>query len=139
MGTHEIEWRRAISAAYYGLFHELCWEGATGFAVDPDTTGQVARAFDHTTMFKVCRSYLDRDKQKHSASPLVDISDAFTQLQTARHQADYDLAISFSHAEALRLVTLAADAASLWRQTQDHYRRTFLVQLLLGTRLNRRG
>ena len=148
----EISCRRAISATYYGLFHALCNESAALIAPsDPVLRNQVRRSFNHRTMRNVCDSFVKAQGKSFPqpydrllpASPnagLFLVAEAFTELQEARHTADYDLAATISWNEANRLTILGYTAWTLCKtilllpETQ-----VFLTALLLSDRWTRRG
>lgn len=134
--------RRAISAAYYALFHLLTSEAAS--LVTPNALRGldlvVRRTFAHGTMKEVCKAVsgatLPAALRAHMTTPrhpdLRDVANAFIQLQAARHTADYDLATPHTRSEALRLIAVAQDAFARWnaiRGTNDA--RAFLLALAL--------
>ena len=119
--------RRAVSAAYYALFHLLVDE-ATKLMFPGRPRGPlrrvVSRAFRHTTMRSVARQFatpgpparLDRAIPAEPIEPaLVDLAKAFEELQQARHEADYDLARPFTRSEVLLLIDLSERAFRNWR------------------------
>jgi hypothetical protein len=48
---------RAISAAYYALFHLLVREATAALVSDPKLRQLVPRAFDHSEMKQACRPF----------------------------------------------------------------------------------
>ena len=50
--------RRAVSAAYYALFHLLVREATNRLVQVAALRPRVARAFDHKTMMTVCQDYV---------------------------------------------------------------------------------
>jgi hypothetical protein len=95
--------RRAISAAYYALYHLLVSVGASAMAPRQPSglRPRVQRAFAHDEMKRVCQQFLQGHVgsltpalQALVADPmepeLATIADAFVALQEARHSADYD-------------------------------------------------
>lgn len=119
--------RRAVSAAYYALFHLLVDE-ATRLMFSGHPRGPlrrvISRAFNHTTMRSVARQFaspgpparLDRAIAPDPIHPaLIELAKAFEELQQARHEADYDLARTFTRSETLLLIDLAERAFHNWR------------------------
>jgi uncharacterized protein (UPF0332 family) len=126
--------RRAVSTAYYGLFHFLI-EESTALLFG---TGQrqvavrqlAARAFVHGKMKSACAEFIKRNPQHVQAlrqpfwakltiagnRQLQLIAQTFIDLQNQRHIADYDLTVSFSRQDALNTVLRAETAATAWRQ-----------------------
>ena len=83
--------RRAISSAYYALFHALAASNANaliGVPQDRITTAawsRVYRGLDHGT----ARRELQRHRQEFSTGSQI-FADTFHNLQYRRHSADYD-------------------------------------------------
>ena len=96
--------RRAISNAYYALFHALAESNASAFIGPPNDPAMAAawsrvyRGLDHTT----ARRELQRHRQEFSVQAL-NFADTFRDMQELRHSADYDhnAAISISQANAV--------------------------------------
>lgn len=113
--SSDVELRRALSAAYYGLFHRLTTAGSMPFAASGDALRfQVARAFSHLAMRKVCDAYVRSPARPFPASlrrlnpvapdrRLSAVAGAFAQLQEGRHAADYDLSTAIEIRAALLL------------------------------------
>ena len=148
----EVDLRRAASAAYYALFHTLAAAGAQIIAPANDPLqNQVTRAFSHTAMRKVCDAYVRSPGQPFPPSAahlnpsqpnkqLVNVAAAFTQLQEARHTADYDLSFTVLYTDAVRLVqtgeSALADFAAIQALPETQ---VFLTALLLSDKWTRRG
>lgn len=142
MRPRQASLRRAISSAYYALFHLLT--GAAASLVTPRSLQgldlSVRRTFEHAAMKDLCKGFAAGNVpvplQTHVANQLDPdlrlVADAFIELQQARHQADYDLGRPQTRSEALRLVQVAQDAFAGWarvRTSKDA--RVFLVALAL--------
>ena len=91
--------RRAISNAYYALFHALASGNAASLVGSPSDAASIAawsrvyRGLDHTT----ARRELQRHRQEFSVQAL-NFADTFRDMQQLRHLADYD------HNAALTLI-----------------------------------
>ena len=114
--------RRAVSAAYYSLFHFLVDQACRGIIgtqhVQQGYRHSLARAFVHTEMKKACRSFAGgqlpatviKPLPKTAAglflvsTPIRDIAGTFVSLQEIRHLADYDLSERFKRSEVLTLL-----------------------------------
>lgn len=121
--------RRAVSTAYYALFHLLLTEAAAMMA-PPQPPGlrlQARRAFSHSEMRAVCALFASGIGPKAKSLPptmrlLVDpiekqllaVIRAFELLQNARTTADYDLAFSVTELWALEEVERAKEAFANW-------------------------
>ena len=104
--------RRAVSTAYYALFHLLISETVAYWKLK----GQrpvLARAFEHGKM---------RNASRRCTSTNVDlkaVADAFVELQQARHLADYDNSMVWVRLEALARIDLARDAFNCWSRVRE--------------------
>ena len=148
----ETDARRAVSAAYYALFHLLAAEGAKN-SVPPGFSGlheRVSRAFDHGRMRRVCDLFARGSWGSAPAvkplvalplSPdLVQVAEAFVALQDARHASDYDLGSTLAQRDAVRFVVLASDAFEAWARVRGTPNTAvFLTAPLVHERWNRRG
>jgi uncharacterized protein (UPF0332 family) len=139
--------RRAISAAYYALFHCLV-ASATAELVGTNKDRRalrtmLARSYTHTGMAKVCQAFACAgtppkhlkpvfDQEKPSAE-IQSVATAFRELQEAREEADYNPYHMVSRTEAELLVEQARDALRAWDDVPDGLvRRAFLIAMLLG-------
>jgi hypothetical protein len=132
--------RRAVSTAYYALFHLLVHEATTRLVAVPTLRPRVARAFDHNVMKKVCQDYARL--VPNAAGQLVlggqlvpaaiqNIATEFIALQEARHQGDYDTAVAITQAQAQTDVMRAETAFLDWGAVQaDPAADVFLAELL---------
>ena len=129
----EANLRRAVSAAYYALFHQLT-ETASALllpARHDELRAQLRRKFQHNVMKKVAQATTSR-----TPPPISDVryvADAFAILQEARHDADYNFSRSFAKAEANLHIRRARDAMQRLQNsagTPDGDR--FLLELLAG-------
>ena len=83
--------RRAVSNAYYAMFHALAESNASALIGAPSDRwtasawSRVYRGLDHAT----ARRELQRHRQEFSA-PAQDFADQFADMQKLRHSADYD-------------------------------------------------
>lgn len=150
--SDDVLLRRALSSAYYGLFHRLTTAGSMPFSVGGEPLrSQAARALSHSAMRKVCDAYTRSPARpfppglEHlSPSPpdkrLIGIALAFTRLQEGRHAADYDLSVIIEAAYATNLVSLAETALTDFDAIQSLPETAiFLTALLLADRWTRRG
>ena len=144
--------RRAVSSAYYGLFHRLTTAGSMLFATGGEPLRfQAARAFNHGAMRKVCDAYVRSParpfspglEQLNPSAPdqrLIGVADAFAQLQEGRHAADYDLSLMIQAVYAVGLIRMAEAALADFDAIQSLPETTvFLTALLLADRWTRRG
>jgi hypothetical protein len=134
--------RRAVSAAYYALFHLLAAEGAGRFSPIRPTMlrARIRRAFAHRNMQEVCRQFAAGSPNALAAQLLNEplqrqlrqVASAFAELQDARHDADYNLATTFTRIDVLQKVDLTEQAFAAWRTVRaDSNASVFLAALLL--------
>jgi uncharacterized protein (UPF0332 family) len=145
--------RRAVSSAYYALFHLLTSEGANALAQNKPEglTLTIQRAFNHGDMKTVCNNFVAGHvaiiKNQRPGTPpratrdmitlpldqrLFDVIQAFIDLQEYRHQADYDLNKQWSRLEVLTHIETVKQAFTDWAaiRTSDTAR-VFVIALLL--------
>jgi uncharacterized protein (UPF0332 family) len=110
--------RRAISSAYYALFHMLVDEACrvqVGAQHNQAPYRQVlGRAFAHTVMKEACKSFGGGTLKKGVAKGLPggfavpaevrQLAETFVDLQEWRHRADYDLTERFKRSDVLSLI-----------------------------------
>lgn len=141
--------RRAISTAYYALFHLLTEEASTFLIAGarPERAAlrlTVRRALAHSDMKAVSNAVRDPNSKVTrvwlAGMPvpldLKDVAQAFVELQEARHQADYDLGKSFTRREVADLLDRCTDAFAAWaRCRKTPAAEAFLVAIVLNSRL----
>jgi hypothetical protein len=115
--------RRAVSTAYYALFHKISHAAAQRF-MGPDQEASagyalIYRCFDHRNMKMVCQalraSTLKERFRIHLrrtavSRDMLDFAKAFPELQEARHLADYDPSVAFLPREVSALIDSATAA-----------------------------
>jgi hypothetical protein len=143
----QADLRRAISTAYYALFHLLTQDGAKRIATHSGLRPLLARAYNHGDMKQVSDQFA-RNKLPANLHPLVTnisndlraVAEAFFALQAARHQADYDVQPDrqFTRAIALARVHQAREAFAAWRRVRDEpATEVYLIAMLLHPKLGR--
>ena len=137
--------RRAVSSAYYSLFHLLIFE-AVQQAVPSTPAGlreRASRAFSHAEMKKVCARFTGARLTddlipllSHGILPeLLSVAEIFESLQEWRHIADYDVSFTFLRADALTSIGEARRAFSDWNLIRNTDEATvFLAALAFGAR-----
>jgi hypothetical protein len=114
--------RRAVSTAYYALFHLLIDEAVGHWGIVRQRS-ILARTFDHGKMKNVCEDHVRiffSSGSPASGLQLKAVAHAFIQSQQNRHAADYDNAISWSRADAIGDVNLVNAAFVDWRAIRTH-------------------
>lgn len=119
----QVDLRRAVSAAYYGLFHLLTTEAARNWKHE-NQRDRFARMFDHRRMKTCCSRVSSRglpvDPAEVSiAADLKLVADSFIELQQARHTADYDNSRIWSRTQVWEMIVLAQDAIDAWSKIRE--------------------
>lgn len=129
-----VELRRAVSTAYYALFHSLarlCAAELVGWSKPWDVVTPVYRSLDH----RRARDVLNDFRKFAPGSALASVSLAFSQLQDARHEADYDpRPFQFKRSGAIDLIDTARQAVVLLDQLSPEARLTLAVRLIARSR-----
>ena len=130
-----MDLRRAISAAYYALFHELTGDAADLSAQTGRVRDRLRRTYSHKSMDDAAKrmeggkiAAVVDDLISPTAS-LRSVAADFRRLQQQRHLADYDLAKRFRKSEAVAAVARAERALNIWEQI----RRTEEATVFLGS------
>jgi hypothetical protein len=136
--------RRAVSTAYYALFHLLVSEATLNWK-KVDQRPLLARFFEHGKM----KSASEKQRSEcsrfiHSNSPpsfgaeldcmrqLHLVAETFFLAQQQRHVADYDNAKTWNRSEVLSLIDLVDDAFQSWREIRDETTAQAYLFSLLG-------
>ena len=129
--------RRAVSTAYYALFHLLIEETVKNWK-RPTERYTLARMFEHQNMLSVCRNRVasgftpastQTDRELHL------IADVFARAQQRRHTADYDGNLRWTRTEAMAVIESVERAFASWKAIrQDNIAQDFLVTLLIKER-----
>jgi hypothetical protein len=142
----DADFRRAVSASYYAVFHLI--SAAVAEQAYPPTPhelrGRFQRALDHRGTKAAMQSFVTRDSVKSLAKDpgvscnynqdIADIAKAFGELQDARELADYDVVdsgatVGFSWAKDwVDKATLIFDAWDRAKSTDDA--KLFLAYLI---------
>ena len=132
--------RRAVSTAYYALFHLLISETALNWSRD-SSRGAFGRMFDHGLMRKASQRILDRrlfpfaGEDPALVNNLKTVAQMFVQLQDKRHIADYHNGIRWTHTESLKEVTKVRKAFLIWASIRnENIAQEYLVSLLIKPR-----
>jgi uncharacterized protein (UPF0332 family) len=134
----QVDLRRAVSAAYYGLFHLLTTEAAQNWKHESQRN-RFARLFDHGRM-KTCSSRVSSRPlpvdlaEIPVATDLNLVADSFVKLQQARHTADYDSSRVWSRTQVWEMIELAEDAIAAWSNIRERDMAQEYLLDLMGTR-----
>lgn len=126
--------KRAVSTAYYGMFHALCESNADAL-VGPSARGhdldlwvQAYRALDHRSAKDRLVSY-----RQHSPMPEIrDFANVFGSLQANRLDADYNPRSVFTRSRVVRLINGAEAVTRAFVNITARERRLLATHLLVG-------
>jgi uncharacterized protein (UPF0332 family) len=134
----QADLRRAVSTAYYALFHLLVSETTLNWSRD-SSRNALGRMFDHGMMKRVSdhlakkTPFAGEDPTAVSALGLV--AKIFVELQDLRHIADYDNATSWTRLDAIVPIASAKSAFRAWDDIKHtDIAQEYLVSLLIRPR-----
>jgi hypothetical protein len=139
--THQSSLRRAVSTAYYALFHLLISEATANWRHE-ELRGALARVFDHGPMKQAAdkkvaelNSYFKEKppegQERTVAYHLHKAADTFAQAQYHRNEADYNTARQWELTEVLLHIDGVADAFKSWNIIRaEPGAQAYLVSLL---------
>jgi hypothetical protein len=139
--------RRAISAAYYGIFHAIVTAAADEFIGRSNKArrryGLVYRSVSHTELRKLCeevqkptlaQKYRSYEPRGGFGPNITAFAAAVVELQEKRHAAEYDPMIRVSRSDAILAIETARAALRRFKQADSARRVMFLSLLLFSPR-----
>lgn len=129
--------RRAISAAYYSLFHLLI-SSAISHWNNQQQRPHMARGFEHKAMKDASKKIAG--KNFRGVNPAVVrhlriVAAAFVDLQQYRHAADYSYATKWSRTQVQDHIQTATDAFTSWQAIKgEKAALDYLMSLLVKER-----
>lgn len=129
----QMSLRRAVSAAYYALFHLLVGDASRSLTSDKRLRLLLPRAFAHEEMKKACSMFAANGKKPAIVTTLYptlmvppelsSVAKAFIALQNARHDADYATHRNWTRTMTLTEVERAEQAFSDWEKVRPRSKR----------------
>lgn len=123
----QVNLRRAISSAYYSVFHFLIDAATRAIAGGASNRQQVravlARTFSHGSMARACKAFMGpsppdvfvRAVGTGVPPDVRALSRLFVDLQEERHQADYDMLIIFPKAQVIARIAQVHTVPHAWK------------------------
>lgn len=128
---------RAVSAAYYAMFHALaqcCADllaGSSPSHRDPEAWRQTYRALDHG----LARSQCDNQTaMRRFPAEIRQFAEVFVTMQRQRHHADYDPGITYSRSQVIRFIGQVSDTIADFNAADRGQRRAFSLYVLFRRR-----
>ena len=122
-GTAQIDFRRAVSAAYYAVFHLLTMTAAESWAVGRERH-RFARLFEHGQLRYAFLALPAKLKERlgsdaspddqRTADTLAAVAKEFVALQQDRNSADYDNSRVWSYTEVEDVIVRAHELYIRW-------------------------
>jgi hypothetical protein len=144
--SNEANVRRAVSSAYYALFHLLVRDAILNWK-HADHRSRLARTFEHQRMKDASTAILkeignvripentDPDPEQALLFRISTVAQAFVDMQQARHKADYDVDEPFRLLDAAVDIAQARLAFLTWNEVRDeHLAQRYLYSLLFKER-----
>jgi len=136
--------RRAVSTAYYALFHLLISEATLNWA-RPELRPILGRFFDHGPMYSTSvakeaelNAYFKGNPPESSertvAQHLLTVSKTFVQAQQRRIDADYNMGIEVTETETLTQIESVAGAFKSWDIIRDEATAQVYLLSMLGNK-----
>src|SRR5271157_4237602 len=121
--------RRAISTAYYALFHLLISEATLNWA-RPELRPVLGRLFDHGTMYSASGTKVSELNEYFKGRPaespartvaqrLLTVCQAFVRAQQRRVDADYNVGRDVTESELLAQIESVTEAFGTWNIIRD--------------------
>lgn len=132
--------RRAVSTAYYALFHLLISEAAANWS-RANLRAALGRAFEHGIMkaasnrIQDTRQFPFTGEDPNVVADLRTVAKTFAQLQEKRHMADYDNTTFWTKTDALSQVKSVQQAFGIWKPIRnEQIAQAYLVSLVVKKR-----
>ena len=138
----QAELRRAISAAYYALFHTLANSCANLLVGSRSSTRtrqawrQAYRSLDHGQVKKQCTERRPRRVLQRFPQAVQDFAEHFVNVQRLRHLADYDPLERFVRSEVSQVVEQSESIILEFNQVSREDRRAFAIFVLFNLRID---
>lgn len=143
----QVDIRRAISSAYYGIFHFILARTADEFiGASKRSTKNYALAYrsvDHRSLYELCGEvskttlkpkYRMYEPTNGFGSNIAAFADAVRELQDKRHAADYDPTARFKTEDAKLALMTARSAIRRFERANEARKRAFLSLLAFPPR-----
>lgn len=134
---HNSHFRRAISTAYYALFHCLA-ESSANLLAGEDPANRSRRAWRQT--YRALNHAAVKNRSNRSEfktefpQEIQDFAEVFVEIRDKRNRADYDPTEAFSKPDAQHAINDEEEAINNFMSIESGERRNFALYLLLPIR-----
>jgi hypothetical protein len=146
---HQSSLRRAVSTAYYSLFHLLISEATANWRYE-ELRGALARVFDHGPMKQAAdkkvaelnsffKEKSPEGQERTVAYHLYKVADTFAQAQYHRNEADYNISRQWELTEVLLHIDGITDAFKSWSVIREEPSAQAYLVSMLPTRERRQN
>lgn len=129
--------RRAVSTAYYALFHFLIEESKSNWRGE-EARKLLGRAYEHGLMKTASSRVLNQafpGQDRQQVSRLKFVARTFIHLQERRHDADYNTESSWTRTQVLDAARSVEMAMRVWEEIRkESFVQEYLVALLVKQR-----
>ena len=132
----QTDLRRAVSTAYYAVFHALARECANALVGDDESNRskrawvQVYRGLSHSDAKIACSRALGINFPEE----IKEFADAFRQLQPARHEVDYNPIIELEKNDVINYINIAGDSIEGIKNVDKKHKVAFAAWVLFKKR-----
>ena len=125
--------RRAVSTAYYALFHLLIADFVSNWRLT-DQQARLGRMFEHRKMSGAVLKLQDKKNPTAVEADLQKVISAFVQLQEDRYKADYDVGWIWSRTDVANTLAIADETFKTWRGIRMEKVATHHLMSMFGAR-----
>ena len=135
---HQENLRRAVSTAYYAMFHTLANSNADTLIGTPPGNTDDAAAWNRT--YRALEHGAARNRFRHAGQMALfpnevrEFGDVFIDLQRERNTADYNPDRTFTVSSTLRAIDHARQAIIRFHNAPPEIRRNLATYILFGNR-----
>ena len=126
---------RAVSAAYYAMFHALAQNNADMLVGAANrrrpTWRQTYRALEHGEARRRCSNLV---QMRTFSAEIQWFGENFVDMQSLRHTADYDPDTQFTRLQVLDIISLIEDSIAALNSADHESKHSFAIYILLRQR-----
>jgi uncharacterized protein (UPF0332 family) len=125
--------RRAVSTAYYALFHLLVADFVSNWRLT-DQRARLGRMFEHRKMSGAVLKLQDKRNPTAVEAELQKVISVFARLQEERYIADYDAGLIWTRTQVTDILTIVDEAFKRWRSIRTEKAAQHHLMSMFGAR-----